>query len=107
MKLLNAFSLNMLPRHLGVNIYVENLSVSDAQRLLKVNAFESYVGHADTAALFSNILEMPVCSIRQNVTLTGGDQAIVGQYIGPRLPEGATTLPEGAQIKWFLVEIWE
>jgi hypothetical protein len=23
----------------------------------------------------------------------------LGQYVGPRLPEGATTLPEGASIK--------
>jgi hypothetical protein len=42
---------------------------------------------------------------RVNVSLKPGDAAIVGQYIGPRLPEGATTLPEGATIKWLLTEV--
>lgn len=28
---------------------------------------------------------------------------LVGQYRGPRLPDGATTLPEGATIEWWHV----
>lgn len=31
------------------------------------------------------------------------DAALIGQYIGPRLPEGATELPAGATIEWWLV----
>lgn len=26
-------------------------------------------------------------------------------YAGPRLPEGSTTLPEGAKIRWLVAEI--
>lgn len=29
------------------------------------------------------------------------DRLIFGQYIGPRLPEGVTALPEGATIEWW------
>lgn len=31
--------------------------------------------------------------------------AIVGQYDGPRLPEGAIALPEGASIRWVFVYV--
>ena len=31
----------------------------------------------------------------------------MGQYSGPRLPEGSTSLPEGATIKWYLISTEE
>jgi hypothetical protein len=65
---------------------------------------QSAVGHADTAAVFSAVLGLPIAQNRVSVKLTDPDiRALVGQYIGPRLPEGATTLPEGAAIEWWLV----
>ncbi len=64
---------------------------------------ESVVGHADTAALFSAILSRPVTVNRVSVKLARDHRLLVGQYIGPRLPEGATTLPEGARIEWWIV----
>jgi len=42
---------------------------------------------------------------RFTVALWEGDQAIVAQYIGPRLPEGATELPEGARIEFRKVSV--
>jgi hypothetical protein len=42
---------------------------------------------------------------RANVSLAAGDRVLVGQYSGPRLPEGTTTLPEGATIKWLVVTV--
>ncbi|MBI2642124.1 MAG: hypothetical protein HYW96_00935 [Candidatus Wildermuthbacteria bacterium] len=33
-----------------------------------------------------------------------GYPILVAQYVGSRLPEGATTLPTGARIIWFLVD---
>ena len=42
---------------------------------------------------------------RATVALKEGDVALVGQYSGPRLPEGATSLPEGAAIKWLVVGV--
>ena len=102
MKLLNAFSLNMVT--FPVAISVTEISVSEARALL-ASGFESAVGHADTAAVFSGLLGLTVQTNRVTICLGGGDQAVVGQYTGPRLPEGATVLPEGAAIKWLLLAI--
>jgi len=66
---------------------------------------DSTVGHADTAAVFAGVLEVPVACNRVTVSLTDGDKLLVGQYRGPRLPEGATRLPEGATIQWLIVTV--
>jgi hypothetical protein len=63
----------------------------------------SCVGHADVASVMSKILTVRVPFNRISVSLKEGDTLIVGQYVGPRLPEGATRLPEGAVIKWYVV----
>jgi len=42
---------------------------------------------------------------RPTVKLTAGDKAVVAQYIGPRLPEGATSLPEGSKVEFFLLKL--
>ena len=65
----------------------------------------SAVGHADTARVFAAALERPVEANRVTVALARGERALVGQYVGPRLPEGATALPEGARIDWLLVTV--
>ena len=57
----------------------------------------SAVGHADTA----RILGVPMNRI--NIQLMPGQTAIVAQLQGGRLPEGATTLPEGFSFKFFRV----
>ena len=64
------------------------------------------VGHADTARLFSEVLDMQgILPSRATVSLKPGDAVILGQYSGPRLSEGATSLPEGASIRWMLVTL--
>lgn len=63
----------------------------------------SAVGHADTARIFSEILGREITPNRVSVTLGYGVDALIGQYVGPRLPEGATELPEGARIEWWAV----
>ena len=63
----------------------------------------SAVGHADTASLFTSLLGTEVPANRVSVSLRNYDVLVVGQYNGPRLPEGCTTLPEGATIRWWLV----
>ena len=63
----------------------------------------SVVGHADTAALFSTILGIPIAVNRVSVKLTPDVTIMVGQYQGPRLQEGAISLPQGATIDWWLV----
>ncbi|MFH1554639.1 MAG: hypothetical protein ABII76_07220 [Pseudomonadota bacterium] len=46
-----------------------------------------------------------VAATRPTVLLGDGDCALVAQYRGPRLPEGATALPEGATIEWWAVDV--
>lgn len=59
----------------------------------------SVVGHADTAAVLG------VECNRTNLSLQPGDVLYVAQLMGGRLPEGATTLPDGYSFKFFRVEL--
>lgn len=104
MLLINAFSPNMLAGSAGVHF--SDISPEWAARHAR-KGIESAVGHADTAALFSAILGVPVAAERKTALLSKGDTALLGQYSGPRLPEGATELPEGASIRWMLVYVCE
>ena len=103
MKLLNAFSANMIA-HFPASVKFAEVSVEEAVEELSAN-FDSTVGHNDTAAVFSNLLGLKVEAKRQTVELAKGELAILGQYSGPRLPEGATELPDGAKIVWLKVEV--
>lgn len=103
MFILNAFSLNMLVGN--ADVIVREVSQKVAASLAP--ACVSAVGHADTAAVFSNVLGVAVPCNRATVALKPGDVALVGQYSGPRLAEGATSLPEGAAIKWLVVAVKE
>ena len=100
--LTNAFSLNMLAS-VPASIQVDALDVESARALAQDAT--SVVGHQDTAAVFGAELGMPVLFNRVSVALNNGDELVVGQYVGPRLPEGASVLPEGATIKWLKVSI--
>ena len=100
----NAFSLNML-LNFNVTIKTQEITIAAAAAMMKEENLVSSVGHADTAAVFSNILGVTVPMARVTVTLVKGDSILVGQYSGPRLLEGATTLPEGATLKWVVVTI--
>jgi hypothetical protein len=104
MKLLNAFSLSMLPEFRG-RVTVVRLTLEDVKLDFDEEPMESFVGHADTAALFANLIGRPVACRRESVTLEVGEQVWVGQYTGPRLPEGSKTLPEGASVEWLFVTI--
>jgi hypothetical protein len=99
----NAFSLQMIDICKETTVVV--VPVDDPKATVAGQEFTSAVGHADTANLFSGLLGVDVPSQRINVKLTAEDALLVGQYIGPRLPEGATTLPEGASIVWLLVTV--
>lgn len=99
MKLLNAFSLSMIGE--GV-LHVKNITACKAAALLSEHGMESCVGHDPT--LIAAALGMSVPLQRVTVTLTENERAIIAQYIGPRLPPGATTLPPDAQLIFKLVE---
>jgi hypothetical protein len=93
----NAFSLGMLsdtPCGLSIDPVTPADVPADAV---------SVVGHADTAVLLTGVLGRDVPMNRVSTTLHDGDVLYVAQYAGPRLPEGATSLPEGASFRWLRV----
>lgn len=94
----NAFSLNMVPTDGMINI-----SVQPIERNQIPSNVESVVGHPDTARVISNELGFEVKPNRVTLKLDDEDVLYVAQYIGPRLPEGATKLPDGAVIKYLKV----
>jgi len=111
--LLNAFSLSMV--HLPATVRCREVSLDEAIGLasgcsvLGVHGLcppaASAVGHVGTARVFAELLATPVACNRVTVALAPGEMALVGQLAGPRLPEGATALPEGATIRWIVVEV--
>lgn len=103
--ILNAFSANMLA-DTDLIVSFRRFDPKDVY-ISDLDEYVSAVGHAETATLFGKELETPVAHNRVNVSLKIGDTAILGQYIGPRLPEGATELPAGARIDWFRVVVME
>lgn len=82
MKILNAFSINMLPGDCSTTF--EKIPAPLGQ------GFESCIGHADTAKVVGNLLGIDLPMNRQSVTLEENETVVVAQYTGPRLPEGAT-----------------
>ncbi len=116
--LANAFSLNMLSGEKHV-VRVEKVGVDEARFLLAPEGRLApdvllAIGHVDTARLVGNLLGLPEEDIARMVEAAKGrptvkvgqnDILVVAQYIGPRLPEGATSLPEGARIEFFVVVV--
>lgn len=99
----NAFSLQMVS---GEEVTVNVKTVEAAE--VANTEFTSCIGHVDTATVVSSLLGgKEVEPNRVNVTLEPGDILYVAQVTGGRLPEGATTLPEGIEIVFKRVEILE
>ena len=96
--LTNAFSLTMLPIEAMNFVRVKKINPNDVPADV-----ESAIGHQDTAKVVSDILGFEVKPNRVSIKLNENDLLYVAQYTGPRLPEGATTLPEGAILEFFEV----
>lgn len=97
----NAFSLGMLPRNVQSGYQPFVPSPAKQPTIDDVANFVSIVGHENTAKMLSALLGAEVAFNRQTVTLAPGDGLLVAQYVGPRLPEGATELPIGARVEWW------
>jgi hypothetical protein len=109
----NAFSVNMLDRQLGEQaVHATPINAHQARAMLRLFSkdnipISSCVGHADIAAIMSGILNFDVPFNRETIQAVPGDLIILGQYAGPRLPEGTTQLPEDAKISWWSLRIRE
>jgi hypothetical protein len=99
--LVNAFSLNMIEG--PVELQVLPLHKEEVAVFLKNREFISAIGHKETADILTNELGLDVKHNRITIKLGKNDIAIVVQYTGPRLEEGATKLPKVAQIQYYLV----
>lgn len=64
---------------------------------------ESAVGHKDTANVLTGILGFEVKPNRITLKVDESDVLYLAQLVGERLPEGATTLPEGAHFEFYEV----
>ena len=104
--LLNAFSLSMLPPGNRL-VSVEDITLQEAREELHEGSLFNAIGHADTDSIVRGLLDIKALlpGVRLSIVLEPEDCAIVAQYSGPRLPEGATSLPEGAVILWKMVTI--
>lgn len=98
--LTNAISINMLKEVEFALVRFRKISHEDIPE-----EAVSAIGHTDTARVLSGILGREVPVNRTNVELGFRDEVYVAQYIGPRLPEGATQLPEGAEFQFFVVDV--
>ena len=96
--LVNAFSIQMLQK--GGLVRFDEIAPEDIPADVV-----SAVGHADTAAVLTNMLGFPVPMNRAFVTLEPDTEIYVAQLVGGRLPEGATTLPEGYGFRFYRVTI--
>lgn len=111
--LCNAFSINMLKKEechfrffpltdMDMGVLAERLAEATQEGTL-VNA----IGHPDTDRIVRSTLGEVGTSLppAQRISVTVGRNTVlfVAQYSGPRLPEGATVLPEGARIDWWQV----
>lgn len=86
----NAFSLQMLGASNSGTISYEEVERPD-----NLSEYVSVVGHTDTAKVLG------VAFNRVSLTLEKGDELLVAQLVGGRLPEGATELPEGFSFKYY------
>jgi len=94
--LVNAFSIQMLSG--SATVRFEEIDVTEVP-----TDVVSAVGHIDTAAVLSDLLGFPVSMNRMNVALDENTELYVAQLVGGRLPEGATTLPEGYGFRFYRV----
>lgn len=97
--LTNAFSIQMLSAPTAT-IRFEEIDATEVPADVV-----SAIGHADTANVLTNMLGFPVPMNRVNITIDENTELYVAQLIGGRLPEGATTLPEGFSFKFYKVTI--
>ena len=96
MYLCNAFSLQMVMgvrNGIAMDVRFQPATPADLNAITL-----SAIGHADTAAVVSGILGREFAANRVDVHLDNGDSVIIAQVVGGRLPEGATTLPEGTRL---------
>ena len=100
----NAFSIQMLQCNSKIQFY--KISPEIVAIWMKEEEYVWAIGHQDTSRLVSSILGLvPKDANRIDVKLNTGDQLVVAQFTGGRLPEGCTTLPEGCKLEFWVADV--
>lgn len=103
----NAFSVNMMDP--GRFHLVEFIPITKEKfiEIVKERDWESSIGHQSMADLLSEMTGEVIPMNRKNdkINSSADGTIVLAQYTGPRLQEGATELPEGAQIEFYLVHV--
>ena len=105
----NTYILNAIPGAVipskGAIIKIQPCSWSVFKRIVEGGAI-SAVGHQDTAGLITALSGTSVPMNRVSIpSLEPGDVHLLALYKGPRLPEGSTTLPEGATLEPYILYV--
>ena len=99
----NAFSMQMC-KHDG-EVIIHRKPLTQPEFALAIPKCESVIGHQDMCNVLKEMFGEEVACNRVSSELKPGDVLYLAQYTGPRLPEGATSLPEGAVIKFYAVTV--
>lgn len=99
----NAFALSMVDGDGDYQIWVRPIEPDTIKKHFSVMPWQSAMGHADIARVVGLDIGVDVPVNRVSLKIDPQDYLYVAQYMGPRLPEGSTELPKGAEIKYFLV----
>jgi hypothetical protein len=104
MKIVNAFSLNMIEEY-PVIIRIEEVLENWVKE--QIVEFESYIGHPDTANLLTERLGVKILFNRATLKIKKGDQILVAQLMGPRKEFKELTKEEiqSYPIKYFIVTV--
>ena len=97
----NAVSPNMADWPVSFNI--EPMTREEFAKAVK--DAKSVYGHAQSAPLVAAEIGREVELNRVSLHLTEDDELFLAQYDGPRLEEGAISLPEGAKFKYARITI--
>lgn len=100
----NAFAISMLDGR-DSQLWIRPISPQTIKRHLSAVPWQSAMGHADIARLVGLDIGIDVPVNRVSLKLGPQDYLYVAQYMGPRLPEGTTELPDGSSISYFLVTV--
>ena len=103
--LTNAFSMNMFELQDSLSFRITR--VEYPLDILMKEQFVSAIGHQDLANILTDMWELDIPYNRISLKLSTGDTCLIAQYVGPRLEEGTTTLPDGATIQFAIVEFTE
>lgn len=101
----NAFSVNMLsdPKN---QVTFDKVPPDHVQDLVdSYLRMKSFIGHKETSDILSEMFNADIPQNRISYKMQASDVVILAQYTGPRLAEGATTLPPGAKIEFWRVKL--